>query len=909
MDEREESGMATSAVKGTETRVSEGREDVRIGVPRHFTAPGEHPFDQVEWETRDALIPGKDGPSFEQRGVEFPAFWSQTATNIVAQKYFRGKLDSPERERSVRQMIGRVVDTVTAWGVKDDYFADGEEAETFKAELTHLLLHQMVAFNSPVWFNVGFEESPQCSACFILSVEDSMESILDWIRKEGMVFRGGSGSGINLSKLRSSREQLAKGGYASGPVSFMRGADASAGTIKSGGKTRRAAKMVVLNVDHPDIEEFIWCKQHEEEKARVLQAAGYDMSLDSPDWASIQYQNANNSVRVTDEFMRAVLDDTEWDLTARTDGSVVKTVRARELMHQIAEAAWKCADPGMHYDTTMNDWHTCPASGRINASNPCSEYLHVDNSACNLASLNLMKFRNPETGEFEVEQFERAVDIVFMAQEILVGNSSYPTEEITNNAKAMRQLGLGFANLGALLMARGLAYDSEEGRAYAAAISAIMTGRAYRKSAEMAGRVGAFDAYPPNADAMLRVIRKHRAAVGNIDGALVPDEMLASARRVWDEALSLGEADGYRNAQAVVIAPTGTISFMMDCDTTGIEPDFSLVKSKRLVGGGDITIVNQTVPVALQKLGYAPHEVDQIVAYVNEHNTVVGAPGFRGEHLSVFDVAVGERAIHHMGHVNMMAAVQPFVSGAISKTVNLPTEVSVDDVAQLYMDAWKLGVKAIAIYRDGCKVAQPLSTKGAELLAAKPTRRVMPVERNEIGRKFQVGEYEGYIHVGLFPEGDPGDIFVDIAKEGTTLAGLMNAFMIAVSVGMQYGVPLEVFVSKFAHMRFEPSGMTNDPDIRIAKSIPDYIFRWMGKRFLDGDRHAELGIMSQAMREQMAAGLGHGDAAPPAAPAPGQTALFNAWEDAVECAKCGGRKVRTGACYTCRDCGDNSGCG
>jgi ribonucleoside-diphosphate reductase alpha chain len=911
--------MAMSELKRTENSVLEGREDVRIGVPRYFTQAGTDPFDAVEWETRTALIPGKDGPSFEQRDVEFPSFWSQTATNIVAQKYFRGKLNSPERERSVRQMIGRVADTVTAWGTKDGYFTDGAEAETFRAELTHLLLHQMVAFNSPVWFNVGFEEHPQCSACFILSVEDNMESILDWIRKEGLVFRGGSGSGINLSKLRSSQEQLAKGGYASGPVSFMRGADASAGTIKSGGKTRRAAKMVVLNVDHPDIEEFIWCKQHEEEKARVLQAAGYDMSLDSPDWASIQYQNANNSVRVTDEFMRAVNDDADWDLTARTDGSVVKTVRARELMHQIAEAAWKCADPGMHYDTTMNDWHTCPASGRINASNPCSEYLHVDNSACNLASLNLMKFRDPETDEFQVEPFERAVDIIFMAQEILVSNSSYPTEEITQNARAMRQLGLGFANLGALLMARGLAYDSHEGRTYAAAISAIMTGRAYRKSADMAGRVGPFDEYARNSDAMLRVIRKHRAAVGNIDQAVVPADMHAAARKAWDDALTLGEDHGYRNAQAVVIAPTGTISFMMDCDTTGIEPDFSLVKSKRLVGGGDITIVNQTVPVALQKLGYAPHEVDQIVAYVNEHNTVVGAPGFRPEHLSVFDVAVGDRAIHHMGHVNMMAAVQPFISGAISKTVNLPTDVTVDDVSQLYMDAWKLGVKAIAIYRDGCKVAQPLQTKASqpELIAAKPTRRVMPIERQEIGRKFQVGEYEGYIHVGLFPEGDPGDIFVDIAKEGTTLAGLMNAFMIAVSVGMQYGVPLEVFVSKFAHMRFEPSGLTNDPDIRVAKSIPDYIFRWMGKRFLEADTQAELGIMSAAVREKLANGNGHTQAAPSdepapqaiAAPGPGQRALFNAWEDAVECAKCGGRKVRTGACYTCRDCGDNSGCG
>src|SRR6476469_281599 len=906
--------MATTE-SGIETRVLEGRAEVSVGVPRYLSEPGVDPYDAVEWETREALIPGKDGPSFLQPDVEFPSTWSQTATNIVAQKYFRGKLNTPQRERSVKQMIGRVADTVTNWGVKDGYFTDGEEAEVFHAELTHLLLHQMASFNSPVWFNVGFEENPQCSACFILSVDDSMDSILEWITKEGRIFRGGSGSGINLSRIRSSKEQLSKGGYASGPVSFMRGADASAGTIKSGGKTRRAAKMVVLNIDHPDIEEFIWCKQHEEEKARVLQAAGYDMSLDSPDWASIQYQNANNSVRVTDEFMRAVIDDEDWDLTARMDGSVVRTLRARDLMRQVAEAAWKCADPGMHYDTTMNDWHTCPASGRINASNPCSEYLHVDNSACNLASLNLMKFRDPATGEFQVERFERAVDIIFMAQEILVGNSSYPTEEITQNAKAMRQLGLGYANLGALLMARGLPYDSDEGRAYAGAITAIMTGRAYRKSADIAGRTGPFEEYDKNADAMLRVIRKHRAAVANIDAGVVPDEMMLAARKAWDEALALGEANGYSNAQASVLAPTGTISFMMDCDTTGVEPDFSLVKSKKLVGGGDITIVNQTVPTALSKLGYAPHEIDQIVAFVNEHNTVVGAPGFKGEHMQVFDVAVGDRAIHHMGHVKMMASVQPFISGAISKTVNLPTEVTVDDIAGLYMDAWKLGVKAIAIYRDGCKVAQPLQTKGSEqLLQAKPSRRMMPIERNEIGRKFQVGEYEGYIHVGLFPEGDPGDIFVDIAKEGTTLAGLMNAFMIAVSVGIQYGVPLEVFVSKFAHMRFEPSGLTNDPDIRVAKSIPDYIFRWMGKRFLDTDQQADLGIMSQAVRDRIAASYDAQEAGEPAgevthAPSARQAALFNAWEDAVECAKCGGRKVRTGACYTCRDCGDNSGCG
>src|SRR6476620_5519988 len=869
--------MATTE-NPAETRVLEGREDVSIGVERYFTSGGDDPFETVDWETRTALIPGKDGPSFEQKDVEFPSFWSQTATNIVAQKYFRGKLNSPQREHSVRQMIGRVTDTITTWGVKDGYFVDQAEADTFHDELTHLLLHQMVAFNSPVWFNVGFEEHPQCSACFILSVEDSMDSILDWITKEGRVFRGGSGSGINLSKLRSSKEQLSKGGYASGPVSFMRGADASAGTIKSGGKTRRAAKMVVLNVDHPDIEEFIWCKQHEEEKARVLQAAGYDMSLDSPDWASIQYQNANNSVRVTDEFMRAVLEDEKWNLTARTDGSVVGTVRARDLMHQISEAAWKCADPGMHYDTTMNDWHTCPASGRINASNPCSEYLHVDNSACNLASLNLMKFRDPESLEFQVERFERAVDIIFMAQEILVSNSSYPTEEITRNANAMRQLGLGYANLGALLMARGLPYDSDEGRAYAGAITAIMTGRAYRKSADMAGRIGPFEEYTKNSDAMLRVIRKHRAAVANIDAGVVPDEMMLAARKAWDEALALGEANGYRNAQATVLAPTGTISFMMDCDTTGVEPDFSLVKSKKLVGGGEITIVNKTVPMALEVTVYTPTESDEIVAFIDERNTVVGAPHVKTEHFPVFDCAIGDRAIHYMGHVKLMGAVQPFIPGAISQAVNVPEEITVDEISQLLIESWQLGVKALATYRDNCKVAQPLSKKGdagattlapvSAVAGALPQRRRLPDDRVEVGRQFKVGEYEGYIHVGLFEDGTPGDIFVDIAKEGTTLAGLMNSFMISVSLGLQYGVPLEVYVSKFSHMRFEPSGMTNDADIRVAKSIVDYIFRWMGKKFLSADQQEEIGILSPEVRAKLAAAYSGGAVPTLGAPAP-----------------------------------------
>src|SRR6476469_9292102 len=661
-------------------------ETASLAVRRYFTIPGRDPFDEIDWEIRDACIPGKDKPVFDQKDVEFPKFWSQTATNIVAQKYFRGRMTSPERERSVKQMIGRVVDTISGWGRADGYFATDEEAETFESELKAILVNQLASFNSPVWFNVGFEEKPQCSACFILSIDDSMDSILDWIRREGVIFRGGSGSGVNLSKLRSSKEQLSKGGYASGPVSFMRGADASAGTIKSGGKTRRAAKMVVLDVDHPDIEEFIWCKSHEEKKARVLEQAGYDMSLDSPDWAAIQYQNANNSVRVTDAFMEAVESDGDWNLTARTDGTVVETVEAKKILRDMAEAAWKCAAPGVQYDTTINNWHTLPNTSRINASNPCSEYMSIDDSACNLASLNLMKFRR-EDGELDVEAFEHAVDVMFLAQEIAVGNSSYPTPEIEKNAKAFRQLGLGYANLGALLMARGLPYDSDEGRAYAAAITALMTGRAYRKSAEIAARMGAFAGYQPNAGAMIGVMSMHRAAVGNIENSdVVPKDLLGASRKAWDEALNLGEVHGYRNALVTVLAPTGTISFMMDCDTTGVEPDFSLVKSKKLVGGGEITIVNKTVPMALERLGYAPQEVEEVVAFVDERNSMVGAPYVKSEHFPIFDCAVGERAIHYAGHVKMMGAVQPFISGAISKTVNMPEDATVEDVAGLYTD-------------------------------------------------------------------------------------------------------------------------------------------------------------------------------------------------------------------------------
>ena len=905
----------TATEEVVNTVVDEAR---TVGVRRYFTIAGRDPFDEIEWEIRDAFIPGKDKPVFEQKGVEFPKFWSQTATNIVAQKYFRGRMTSPERESSVKQMIGRIVDTTSAWGRAGGYFADEAEAQTFEDELKAILVNQMAAFNSPVWFNVGFEEKPQCSACFILSIEDSMEDILDWIRREGVIFRGGSGSGVNLSRLRSSKEQLSKGGYASGPVSFMRGADASAGTIKSGGKTRRAAKMVVLDIDHPDVEEFIWCKAKEERKARVLEQAGYDMSLDSSDWASIQYQNANNSVRVTDAFMEAAAADAEWNLIARTDGTVVDTVQARTLLDQMSEAAWECADPGVQYDTTINSWHTLPNTGRINASNPCSEYMSIDNSACNLASINLLKFRK-EDGEFDVEAFEHTCDTVFLAQEILVGYSSYPTPEIEGNAKAYRQLGLGYANLGALLMARGLPYDCDEGRAYAAAITALMTGRAYRKSAEIAARMGSFAGYQKNAAAMLGVIAKHRASVGNIENqTTIASDLLIAARKSWDEALDTGEVAGFRNAQATVLAPTGTISFMMDCDTTGVEPDFSLVKSKKLVGGGEITIVNRTVPMALDKLGYTPNETGEIVAFIDERNTMVGAPYLKTEHYPVFDCAVGERAIHYMGHVKMMGAVQPFISGAISKTVNLPEETTVAEISQLWIEAWQLGVKAIAIYRDNCKVAQPLSGKGdkaAQLPAIAPApltqRRRLPLDRVEVGRKFSVGEYEGYIHVGLYDDGSPGDIFVDIAKDGTTMAGLMNSLMIAVSMGLQYGVPPEVYVSKLSHMRFEPSGLTNDADIRAAKSIVDYIFRWFGKKFLTTEQQEEAGILSAEVKAKLAAGYAAGEApaaSPVEAASPGQTALFNAWEDAVECARCGGRMVRTGSCYTCRDCGTNTGC-
>ena len=852
-----------------------------LSIERRFSTAGVHPFDQIEWEIRDAVIGNPESPAFEQREVEFPKAWSQNATNIVAQKYFRGQLGSPERESSVKQMIGRVAGTISNWGREGGYFASEEDADAFEMELTAILLNQKAAFNSPVWFNVGFEETPQCSACFILSVEDTMESILDWNTKEGRIFRGGSGSGINLSNIRGSMEQLKKGGTASGPVSFMRGADAWAGTIKSGGKTRRAAKMVVLNIDHPDIEHFVTCKADEEKKAGALRDAGFDMSIDGEGFTSIQYQNANNSVRVTDEFMEALDAGEDWKLIARTDGSTTKTLPARELMDLIAKAAWDCADPGVQYDTIINRWHTCPESGRINASNPCSEYMHVDDSACNLASLNLMKFRR-EDGSFDTAEFEHAVDIVFLAQEIVVGFSSYPTEEITDNARRFRQLGLGYANLGALLMSDGLPYDSDEGRNVAAAITALMTGRAYRQSALIAaGATGPYEEYEKNREPHNGVMRMHRDASYDVDGTGIKGDLLEAAQRAWDEAVELGEEHGYRNAQATVLAPTGTISFLMDCDTTGIEPDFSLVKFKELVGGGSMTIVNRSVPMALEAMGYSEAEIDQINAHIAEKNTIVGAPGLKDEHLPVFDVAVGERAISHTGHIDMMAATQPFISGAISKTVNLPQTATVEDIADAYTRGWKGGLKALAIYRDGSKTAQALRTDAqdekeaeAEVEMAQPVRKKMPRERESITHKFSIGGHEGYITAGKYEDGTVGEIFLtDIGKEGSTMRGLLNAYATAISLGLQYGVPLETFVQKFSYMRFEPEGMTQNPEIPFAKSLPDYIMRWVASRFIeDTETLEELGILTQEVRskkEAETAQLGLGVPTDTAGPANG----------------------------------------
>ncbi len=904
-------------------------EVIREGLTfeRFFTREGVHPFEEIGWETRDAIIPNykEGGNAFEQRDVEFPIGWSQNATNIVAQKYFRGTLGTPERESSVRQLVSRVVDTITGWGTKNAYFASDEDAKVFADELTHLLVNQRAAFNSPVWFNVGVANTPQqCSACFILAVEDHMSSILNWYVEEGTIFKGGSGSGINLSRLRSSKEQLAGGGTASGPVSFMRGADASAGTIKSGGKTRRAAKMVILNVDHPDVRDFIWCKATEEKKARALRDAGFDMDLDGRDSYSIQYQNANNSVRVADEFMQAVGEDRDWKLKAVTSGEALETVRARDLMREIAQAAWECADPGMQYDTTINEWHTCPATGRINGSNPCSEYMHLDNSACNLASLNLMTFLDAE-GNFDVASFKHAVEIVFTAQEIVVGESDYPTQKIGDNARAFRQLGLGYANLGALLMARGLPYDSDQGRAWAGAITAIMTGWAYRTSARIAEVTGPFAGYAPNADAMIRVMRKHRAAADEIDGDMVPEALLSAGRQAWDEAIALGERHGYRNAQASVLAPTGTIGLMMDCDTTGIEPELALVKTKKLVGGGTMQFVNQTVPRALERLGYDPEQIEDVVAYIAEHNSVVDAPHLKQEHYAVFDTAMGAQPIHYMGHVRMMAAAQPFISGAISKTVNMPEEATVEEVEQLFLESWRLGLKAVAIYRDNCKVAQPLSAdkkKTAEVVEAEPVtlawsaKKRLPQSRPAITTSFRVGDAEGYITAGSYPDDGLGEIFLKASKQGSTLSGIMDAFSIAVSVGLQYGVPLEDYASKFINMKFEPSGLTNDPDIRFASSIVDYVFRRLALDHLSPEQRDVLGIRSiderkeEAQRKigQLEEPSEQPSLLPPAQPVEIVEKTSARTLDAPLCYQCGSKMQPAGSCYVCGSCGSTSGC-
>ena len=887
-----------------------------LSFPRYFTSPECDPFDAVEWELRTAVITGEKGEVvFEQRDVEIPKPWSQLATSVVVSKYFRGPLGSPDREHSVRQLIGRVVRTIGSWGESQGYFATPADAQSFGAELAHLLVEQKASFNSPVWFNVGIEPQPQCSACFILSVDDTMESILGWYRNEGIIFKGGSGSGVNLSRIRSSREKLAGGGTASGPVSFMKAADASAGVIKSGGKTRRAAKMVVLNVDHPDIAEFIRCKEEEEKKAWALIEAGYDSSLDGPAYGSVFFQNANNSVRVSDAFMHAVESDGPWETRYVRSGEPANTYRARDLLHMIAEATHVCGDPGMQFDTTINSWHTCPNSGRINASNPCSEYMHLDNSACNLASLNLMKFVD-DSGEFDTAAFRHAVDVMITAQDILVDNSSYPTPEITGNAKAFRELGLGYANLGALLMALGLPYDSEGGRQYAAAVTALMCGEAYAQSARIAQQLGPFAGYAVNREPMLEVIGKHRSHAHKIDSAYVPLELLSAARAVWDDAYVTGQQAGFRNSQATVLAPTGTIAFMMDCDTTGVEPDIALVKYKKLVGGGMLKIVNNTVPRALKRLGYESKQVQEIVEHVDEHDTIEGAPQLKDEHLAVFDCAFkaaqGTRAISPLGHLHMMGAVQPFISGAISKTINMPNVATVDEIMEAYREAWRLGVKAVAIYRDGCKRTQPLNTARHEKRAAAPefhpVRRRLPQDCRSLRHKFDIAGHEGYIHVGLYDDGTPGELFIKIAKEGSTIAGLMDTIGILTSMAMQYGVPLEVLVSKFSHVRFEPSGFTKNPEIPIAKSLIDYLFRVLGTRFLNAEQRSEMGLgggqdtvtaeAGPALAEGTASERGHTVGA----------LGFSPQADAPSCSDCGAIMIRNGSCYKCLNCGATSGC-
>ena len=947
-----------------------------IGIRRYFTTPGVDPYGTVTWERRDARITNwaTGAVAFEQLGVEVPSGWSVNATNILAQKYFRGTLGTPEREWSLKQVVDRVVGTIVAWGDKDGYFVDAQEAETFEAELKWLIIHQRAAFNSPVWFNIGVAGVPQqASACFILAVDDSMDSILNWYVEEGKIFKGGSGAGINLSRIRSSHEGLRGGGTASGPVSFMRGADASAGTIKSGGKTRRAAKMVILDAAHPDVEDFIWCKAIEERKARALRDAGFDMDLDGKDSHSVQYQNANNSVRVTDEFMNAVLGDKDWELKAVGSGEVLKKMKARDLFRQISKAAWECADPGMQFDTTINKWHTSKNTGRINASNPCSEYMHLDNSACNLASINLLSFLNPED-DFDVEGFKAAVEVVFTGQEILVGNADYPTKPIGDTSRRFRQLGLGYANLGALLMAQGIPYDSDAGRAWAGAITALMTGHAYAVSARTAARMGPFAGYHENRQPMLEVLRMHRAEVAEIDELLVPPDLLSAAQESWDSAVETADIYGVRNSQASVLAPTGTIGLLMDCDTTGIEPDLGLVKTKKLVGGGTMSIVNQTVPRALHRLGYRDEEIVDIVAYVDERKSILGAPHISPDHLGVFACSMGDNTIHYRGHVRMMAAAQPFLSGAISKTVNMPEEATIEDVEQLHIEAWQMGIKAVAIYRDNCKVAQPLATtkrataapsspeahdaelavKIAELekaletqtvVMSKPVRAHMPRKRKSLTFSFRVADCEGYVTVGELEDGRPGEVFMKVSKQGSTLAGIMDAFAISVSLGLQHGVPLATFVRHFTNMRFEPAGMTDDPDLRFAASLVDYIFRRLAVEYMSPAERLDLGILTVGERMQptlpgveeaviidqpMHAGLledvelREGRQLPPPAPRPASfggvpaktgsagrkagKAKKPVTSDAPYCYQCGVQMQRAGSCFACPSCGTTSGC-
>ncbi len=935
-----------------------------ISVGRYYTKPGMHPYDQIEWERRDARITNEKGATvFEQLAVEVPKTWTQTATNIVVSKYFRGKVGAPDREFSVKQLVSRVAVTISNWGRNEAYFQTAEDADVFEAELTHLLANQMAAFNSPVWFNVGVNPHPQCSACFINSVQDDMRSILNLAVTEGMLFKGGSGAGSNLSKLRSRQEYMGgSNGKASGPVSFMKGLDAFAGVIKSGGKTRRAAKMVILNADHPDIMEFITCKLEEEKKAWALMDAGYDGSMDGAAYSSIYFQNANNSVRVTDDFMFAVEADGDWTTHEVTTGKPSLTYKAREVMRAAAEATWLCGDPGMQYDTTVNKWHTCKNTDRINASNPCSEYMFLDDTACNLASLNLMKYRKVVNGEqvFDVDSFKKANEIIITAMEIVVGSSSYPTPAIEQNSFDYRPLGIGYANLGALLMSFGLPYDSEEGRNLAATITALQSGHSYFQSSKIAEKIGPFAGFKKNEAPCLEVMRMHRDAAYQITTSGVPSDILFEARKAWDNVVSHASVHGLRNAQISVLAPTGTIGFLMDCDTTGIEPDIALVKYKWLVGGGMMKIVNQTVPEGLHRLGYTETEIREILEYIDKADTIEGAPHIRAEHLPVFDCAFkaaqGTRTIQYMGHVRMMAAVQPFISGAISKTVNMPHEATVEDIEKVYMEGWKLGLKAIAIYRDGSKRQQALTTskekdakkqnaeevaKAVETVEApkpvaaavvtdeyKAKRRRLPDERRAITHKFSVGNHEGYITVGLYDDGTPGEIFITMAKEGSVISGLMDAFAASISVGLQYGVPLQVFVNKYVHMRFEPSGYTTNPNIRIAKSIVDYIFRWMAMKFLsvEAQRAVGINVVEDVVVDEMKEleGKLHGSdavtsvpnaqidlfaAAPKAATkAPSLTGTFDNHSDAPACDTCGSMMVRNAACYKCLNCGSTSGC-